>query len=75
MTARTRVRSTRRTDESYYVASQWQMMWWKFRRHRLAVVAGPLLAAIYLVALFADFVAPYGVSTRFPDYLSAPPNR
>ena len=50
-------------------------MWWKFRRHRLAVVAGPLLAAIYLVALFADFVAPYGVSTRFPDYLSAPPNR
>ena len=75
MTARTRNRTTRRTDESYYVASQWQMMWWKFRRHRLAVVAGPLLAAIYLVALFADFVAPYGVSTRFPDYLSAPPNR
>ena len=75
MTARTRGRTRRRTDESYYVASQWQMMWWKFRRHRLAVVAGPLLAAIYLVALLADFVAPYGVSTRFPDYLSAPPNR
>ena len=76
MTARARSRAaTRTTDESYYVASQWQMMWWKFRRHRLAVVAGPLLAAIYLVALFADFVAPYGVSTRFPDYLSAPPNR
>ena len=76
MTARSRPRAaTRTTDESYYVASQWQMMWWKFRRHRLALVAGPLLAAIYLVALCADFVAPYGVSTRFPDYLSAPPNR
>jgi len=75
VTARTSGRTRRRTDESYYVASQWQMMWWKFRRHRLAVVAGPLLAAIYLVALLADFVAPYGVSTRFPDYLSAPPNR
>ena len=66
---------SRAADESYYVASQWQMMWWKFRRHRLAVVAGPLLAAIYLLALFADFVAPYGATTRFPDYLSAPPNR
>ena len=72
MTARSR---TRTTDESYYVASQWQMMWWKFRRHRLALVAGPALACIYLVALCADFIAPYGVSTRFPDYLSAPPNR
>ena len=67
--------SGRTADESYYVASQWQMMWWKFRRHRLAVVAGPLLAAIYLLALFADFVAPYTATTRFPDYLSAPPNR
>ena len=65
---------TRTDDESYYVASQWRMMWWKFRRHRLAVVAGPALALIYLVALFADFVAPYGVTTRFPGYLHAPPN-
>ena len=76
MTARTRPRTgTGTTDESYYVASQWQMMWWKFRRHRLALIAGPGLLCIYLLALFADFVAPYGVSTRFPAYLSAPPNR
>ena len=76
MTARTRPPTgTATTDESYYLASQWQMMWWKFRRHRLALIAGPGLLCIYLLALFADFVAPYGVSTRFPDYLSAPPNR
>ena len=65
---------TRTDEESYFVASQWRMMWWKFRRHRLAVVAGPALAVIYLLALFADFVAPYGVTTRFPGYLNAPPN-
>ena len=76
MTARARPRTgTATTDESYYVASQWQMMWWKFRRHRMALIAGPGLLCIYLLALFADFVAPYGVSTRFPAYLSAPPNR
>ena len=61
-------------DDRYYVASQWRMMWWKFRRHRLALVAGPALALMYAAALFADFVAPYGVTTRFPDYLNAPPN-
>ena len=61
-------------DDRYYVASQWRMMWWKFRRHRLALVAGPALVLLYGTALFADFVAPYGVTTRFPDYLNAPPN-
>ena len=26
--------------ERYYMASQWRIMWWKFRRHRLAVDRG-----------------------------------
>ena len=24
-------------QERYYLASQWRMMWWRFKRHRLAV--------------------------------------
>ena len=63
-----------RDGDRYYVASQWRMMWWKFRRHRLALVAAPALALLYGTALFADFVAPYGVTTRFPAHLNAPPN-
>ena len=63
-----------RDDDRYYVASQWRMMWWKFRRHRLALAAAPALALLYGTALFADFVAPYGVTTRFPAHLNAPPN-
>ena len=27
-------------QEKYYLASQWQMMWWKLKRHKLAVICG-----------------------------------
>ena len=38
-------------QERYYMASQWRLMWWKLRRHRLAVISGIFLAAIYLSVL------------------------
>jgi peptide/nickel transport system permease protein len=44
-------------DERIYVASQWQLMWWRFRKHRLAIVAGIIIVLYYLVALGADFLA------------------
>ena len=31
-------------QERFYRASQWQLMWWKFRRHRIAVIAGGRLS-------------------------------
>jgi peptide/nickel transport system permease protein len=39
------------------VATQWQLMWWRFRKHRLALGSVFVLAAFYLVAIFADFFA------------------
>jgi peptide/nickel transport system permease protein len=39
------------------VASQWRLIWWRFRKHRLAVVAGCVVLLLALVALFGDFVA------------------
>jgi peptide/nickel transport system permease protein len=39
------------------VASQWQLMWRKFRRHRLAMAGGIVILAFYFVVLFADFLA------------------
>ena len=38
----------------FYMASQWQLMWWKFRRHKLAVIAGTFLLLVYLSVLFSD---------------------
>jgi peptide/nickel transport system permease protein len=44
-------------DERIYAASQWQLMWWRLRRHRLAMVAGVVLILFYLVAISAEFLA------------------
>lgn len=44
---------------SYAVASQWQLMWYKFSQHRLAVVCGFIVLMLYVVALFVEFIAPY----------------
>ncbi len=40
------------------VASQWQLMWWKFRKHRLALVSLVIVTVLYVVAIFAGFFAP-----------------
>jgi peptide/nickel transport system permease protein len=46
-----------RAEQRVAVATQWQLMWWRFRKHRLAVGGTLVLAAFYVVALFADFFA------------------
>ena len=61
-----------RREERYYLASQWQLAWRKFRGHRLAIAGGWVLAAFYLLALFADFIAPYDVDLR-SSYIYMPP--
>ncbi len=43
--------------ERIYVASQWQLMWWRFRKHHLAMAAGLIVLCFYLVAIFADVLA------------------
>jgi peptide/nickel transport system permease protein len=57
----------------FYSASQWRLMWWKLRRHRLAVLSGAFLLLLYLVAAVAEIVAPYDLHARHTDYLYAPP--
>ena len=44
-------------QQRIYVASQWQLMWWRFRKHRVAMVSGVVVIGFYLVVLFADFLA------------------
>jgi peptide/nickel transport system permease protein len=57
----------------YFMASQWRMMWWRFRRHRLAVAAGAVLLLLYASILFSEFLAPYNLHSRNIDYIFAPP--
>lgn len=58
--------------ERFYAASQWRLMGAKFKDHKLGVLALWLLAALYLVAAFAGFVAPYD-PWKTSSYVFAPP--
>ncbi|MBL4719755.1 MAG: ABC transporter permease [Alphaproteobacteria bacterium] len=60
-------------QERYYMASQWRLMWWKLKRHRLAVVSGAFLVAVYVSILISEFLAPYDLQARHTDFLYAPP--
>jgi peptide/nickel transport system permease protein len=60
-------------EESLYIASQWELMWHKFKKHKLAFISLFLLAALYAMALTFEFWAPYKKNIQFQDYLSAPP--
>ena len=62
-------------EERYYVASQWQLMWWKFRKHRMAIIGGIVLILFYLLAGFCEFFSPYDPHHSFKKYLNAPVQR
>ncbi|RUY02664.1 ABC transporter permease [Mesorhizobium sp. M2A.F.Ca.ET.040.01.1.1] len=58
-----------------FQASQLRLMWWKFRRHRLALMSGIFLVALYLGILICEFLAPYNLHTRNMDYIYSPPQQ
>ncbi|MBI1281837.1 MAG: ABC transporter permease subunit [Anaerolineaceae bacterium] len=60
-------------DTRIHVASQWQLIWWRFRRHKLALISAFVLVFIYLVVLFAEFLAPYDPADYSARYTYAPP--
>ncbi|MGH6814558.1 MAG: ABC transporter permease [Hyphomicrobiaceae bacterium] len=60
-------------QERVFLASQWKLMWWKFKRHRFAVVSGIVLAVLYFSILISEFLAPYDYRTRIVKYIYAPP--
>jgi len=60
-------------QERFYRASQWKIMWWKFRRHRIAVASALILLAIYSSILVSEILAPYNLHTRDSRHIYAPP--
>lgn len=70
--APTRLDSRERHNQAV-VAGQWQLMWWKFRRHRMAMVGGTVTLLIYLVVVLAGFLAPYSTEAYSAQYTYAPP--
>ena len=57
MAARGEAVSVITAEEREYIASQWKLVWWRFIRHRVAVIATMLILGFYLVSLFPEFLA------------------
>ncbi|SFZ86595.1 peptide/nickel transport system permease protein [Devosia enhydra] len=55
------------------VAGQWRLFWLKFLKHRLAVASLVVVLFLYLVALLADFIAPYDPNATNARFTYAPP--
>jgi peptide/nickel transport system permease protein len=60
-------------DARLTVTPQWKLIWWRFKKHRIAVVSAVVLALLYLVAAFADTVAPQDPNGINASYRLAPP--
>lgn len=64
-----------REQERFFFASQWQLIWWRLRKHRLAMASFWMLAALYATIPFVEFLSPYVLRTRHPDYVYLSPQR
>ncbi|KAA3510392.1 ABC transporter permease [Agrobacterium rosae] len=54
-------------------ASQFKLMWWQFKQHRLAVYSGAFLLFVYLSIVICEFLAPYNLHTRNVESIYTPP--
>ena len=60
-------------QERYYSASQRQLIWWKFKKHKLAVISAIFLLIAYGSIVICEFLAPYNLHTRHVEHIFAPP--
>jgi peptide/nickel transport system permease protein len=60
-------------DARLTVTPQWRLIWWRFKKHRVAVASAIVLVMLYLVAAFADVVAPQDPTAINGNYKLAPP--
>src|SRR5688500_14908272 len=64
-----------RAGSKAIVASQWQLMYWRFMRHRLAVASTFVVAFFYLVAVFCEFLAPMDPNKISNQFRYVPPQQ
>ncbi len=62
-------------QKALFEASQLRLMWWKFRRHKPALISGIFLGLLYLSILISEFLAPYNLEARNSGHIYAPPQR
>ena len=56
-------------------ASQWRLMWLRFKRHRLALAGAGVLLILYIGAAFCEFLAPLTPAQRSARHVRCPPQQ
>ena len=67
------VLKTARTGEDIYTASQFRLMWRRFRRHRVAVISSISVLVLYFIAGFGDFLSTHDPYERHLDHIYLAP--
>jgi peptide/nickel transport system permease protein len=62
-----------KAGEQVYVAPPWKLMWWRFRKHKMALICAVVLVVFYLVAIFCEFVSPYDPDGALLQFKQVPP--
>ncbi|GLQ09639.1 peptide ABC transporter permease [Devosia yakushimensis] len=65
----------RRDNSQLAVAGQWNLIWHKFARNKLALASGMVIIIMALIGLFAEFLAPALPDTSKPQFTNAPPQQ
>jgi peptide/nickel transport system permease protein len=60
------------SQEQAAAMSQMQLMWMKFKRHRLAYISAIVLLVAYAIALLCELFAPYHSQSRNTEFVRAP---
>ncbi|WP_245310028.1 ABC transporter permease [Rhizobium sp. R339] len=55
------------------VAGQWRLFWLKFKKHKIALASLVVIVFMYLIAAFADFIAPFDPNATNARFTYAPP--
>lgn len=64
---------THHSEQAVFIASQWKLVWWKFRRHKLAMAGLVIVILLYLIAAFAELLATRDPNEVNAAYTYAPP--
>ncbi len=73
MATTTDVLQTSRSGEDIYTASQFRLMWRRFRRHRVAVLSSIIVLILYFIAGFGDFLSTHDPYERHLDHIFLAP--
>lgn len=68
-----KVKAKNTTQSRQENASQWRLMWYSFRQHKLAMLGGIIILMLYIIAIFVEFFAPFNPHSSTSKHVYHPP--